>query len=170
MEMSSIFHALGSHVTQRAEQIELWHRERLQEPAAPRSPLWHPVQSGPPQRSEVIDLRAAFADGVEEFGGAGAPQIFLNNCEGILWIGKGWRTAQSLPIPTEAAPEPQTPTSPLLWKEQGAEAATAPEGFAFHSPVCSCSYSLWNKLPSQEHITHPKFFSSLKEKLNCQVL
>lgn len=32
----------------------------------------------------------------------------------ILWIGKGWRTAQSLPIPTEAAPEPQTPTSPAL--------------------------------------------------------
>lgn len=169
MEMSSIFHALGSHVTQRAEQIELWHRERLQEPAAPRSPLWHPVQSGPPQRSEVIDLRAALADGVGEFGGAGAPQIFLNNCEGFCELGRDG--GQPRPCPSPLNQHQSLRLQPLLlWKEQGAEAATAPEGFAFHSPVCSCSYSLWNKLPSQEHITHPKFFSSLKEKLNCQVL
>lgn len=130
--------------------------------------LSHPFYPRPPQRY-CIYLGAAFADDEEEFGGAGAPQIFLTNCGGMLWIVKGCRTPQPLPTPTGGSTR-AFDSSISNWDEQGSEAVTAPQGPAVPPPVCSCFYSLWNKLPSQVHITHPKFFSGLKEKLNCQVL
>lgn len=158
MEMSSIFRALGSHLTHRAVQIEFWHKERLQVPAAPGSP---------PSSSSLIEASSEISALLFQSciwwwcGGVWrcrcSSDLFLNNCEGKLWIVKGCRTSQTLPIPLISIRAFDSNVStPLEWA--GNWGSHCSRGACIHFPLCSCFYSLWNKLPSQVDITHPKFF------------
>ena len=98
MEMSSILHPLGSHLTHIEAQIEFWHNERLKVPTARRSP-----------RASFSLIEASSEISVNLFKGCIwacyrvlrcrlLSDLFLNNCAGILWVVKGCRTSQPLPI------------------------------------------------------------------------